>query len=642
MTRTVCILAMFLATLGVLGGCGKSEEELKKEQAVVLLGQLTDADPAAQKSQVEKLVALGKPAVAPLTEALPKSAGGKELTIIHVLGQIKDVGALEPLTQEWKTGPAEVRQGVVTALGVIASIDGLRTLSDAAEDDPAAAVRAAAATSLGQLNNPRVLPVLLRVLRDESEKVHQAAIAALGSLGQPALNPLLEARQSEEEAVRTGAWLALEQLAHKFKADLTSQDVEVRVTAVESLGRIGNPAHAKALTLLLMDKEERVRLAAARSLERLQNPATKVLLRQAMQRPEETAPVRLAATIALGKMGDEGALQKLVADLDDPDDAVRVSAAIALGESGTAAAPLLRTALKSGPPPVRAGAARALGALGDEQSVPDLLAALQDSEPYVRATAALSLGEIGSEEAVEPLLGLLDDADPVVAWCAAWAVEETGETALQPLVQAAQERLSPEEARLLGRIGGPAGREVLVAALHDPQQKAVHPEVVWSLGQIGARRNALPLLRALNSSEEATRQAAAAALARMNRLTAGKTLRRGAEPPGLELTRRAVRSLRRRSAADESAAVRQAAGLAVVQVDPEGGDLVDQWLVLLETRDPALRAAAARALGARGDLRAIPSLEKALTDPDPQVQEAARKALHAITGLAPQTAAGQL
>lgn len=640
MRRTVHGLMAFLVLgLGLIG-CGKSEEELKKEQAIVGLGQLTDAGIEVQADLVKQLIALGKPAVAPLSEALPKSSLGKKLALIHILGQIKDVGALEPLTKELKTGPAEVRRAVVEALGAMALLDGLRPLSDAALDDPEPAVRAAAATSLGQLNDPRVLPVLLGMLRDPSPAPREAAIVALASLGEPALNPLLEARRSEEEAVRTGAQLALDRLAQKFKAQLISEDVEVRVAAIQALGRIGDPKLARSLAPLLVDSEERVRLAAARALERLRNPATRSALRRALQQPEETAAVRLALTIALGKMGDEGALQALVENLASPDASVRAAAAQALREAGLVALPALQTALQSDQASVRAAAVRALGSLGHLQAqpgeakyladrinnvvVPALIQALQDPDAYVRAAAALSLGEIRSEKALEPLLAKVKEPDPRVAWCAAWAVEKTGERALPSLFQTAPKRLSREEIRLLGRIGGPASREALVAILQDPQQQELHPEAAWALGEIGGRDVAVALLQALDSPEAKTRQAAAWALAR--------AVRREKNRDEEGWPQRALQALRRRSVEDESLAVRQAAGQAAVAIDPAGGDLVDQWMALLQDRDPQRRQAAARALGRRGDLRAVPTLEKVLSDPEPSVREAARKALSAITG----------
>lgn len=650
MRHAVHFLVVFLAAEAGLVGCGKSEEELKKEQAVAGLGRLTDAGLEAQADLVKQMVALGKPAVGPLVEALPKSSGGKKLAIIHILGQIKDVEAVEPLTQELKIGPAEVRQSVVKALGVMALLDGLRALSDAAQDDPDPAVRAAAATSLGQLNNPRVLPVLLRMLRDGNPAPREAAIAALASLGEPALNPLLEARQREEEAVRTGTHLALARLAQKFKADLLSQDLEVRLAAIEALGRIGNPALARSLTPLLTDSEEKVRLTVARVLERLGNPATKGALRGVLQRPEETAAVRLAATIALGKMGDEEALQMLVENLASSEEAVRVPAAQALREAGLAALPALQKALQSDQPTVRAAGARALGSLGhlksgaaeseylasriEETVVPTLIQALRDPTAYVRAAAALSLGEIRSAKALEDLLKRVKDADPLVAWCAAWAMEKNGKKATSVLLQAGRGQLSAAEIRLLGRLGDPAGSATLVTILADPTQKEVHPEAVWALGEIGIQ-DPTPLLQALDSPAAETRRAAAWALARWHRSAGTGRGEEGWQPIVLQ-------ALRRRSVEDEAPEVRQAAEQVLTAIDPQGKDPVEHWKALLSDRDPQRRTAAARTLGARGDLRAVPALEKALSDPAPSVRKAAWEAIHTMTGQPPQTAAGLL
>jgi HEAT repeat protein len=59
---------------------------------------------------------------------------------------------------------------------------------------------------------------------------------------------------------------------------------------------------------------------------------------------------------------------------------------------------------------VRAGAALALGKLGDGQAVEPLIAAFKDEHEHVRSAIALALKEIG-HAAVEPLIAALKDED---------------------------------------------------------------------------------------------------------------------------------------------------------------------------------------------------------------------------------------
>lgn len=79
-------------------------------------------------------------------------------------------------------------------------------------------------------------------------------------------------------------------------------------------------------------------------------------------------------------------------------------------------------------PTIRAGAATALGDIGDPVAVPDLLDALYDKENRVRWESAWSLGRIGDARAVPDLIDALRDESPDVRWFSSWSLRAlTGE-----------------------------------------------------------------------------------------------------------------------------------------------------------------------------------------------------------------------
>ncbi len=79
-------------------------------------------------------------------------------------------------------------------------------------------------------------------------------------------------------------------------------------------------------------------------------------------------------------------------------------------------------------PAIRAGAATALGNIGDPVAVPDLLDALYDEEDRVRWESAWSLGRIGDARAVPELIEALRDESPDVRWFSSWSLRAiTGE-----------------------------------------------------------------------------------------------------------------------------------------------------------------------------------------------------------------------
>ena len=75
---------------------------------------------------------------------------------------------------------------------------------------------------------------------------------------------------------------------------------------------------------------------------------------------------------------------------------------------------------------VRAGAATALGEIGDKRAVMPLIKALEDEDYNVQGWAAGALGKIGDRRAVKPLVKLLKASEEV-------AVRNAAEGALEKL-----------------------------------------------------------------------------------------------------------------------------------------------------------------------------------------------------------------
>jgi len=644
--RSVLVL-LALAGLSAWAGCGNDEAE-KKAQAEALIPQLATAGKTEREELIKQLVGLGAPALEPVKAALPDRDQATRLALIQVLGGLKNAGGLETLTQQMKDQDPEIRAAAATALGVLGNADGLRPLQDAVDGDAEASVRVAAAAALGALNNPRAIPALLRALKDGHKGVRTAAVEALGKLGEPALNPLLEAVQGDDEVVRRGADQALGQLAQKLAGDLASEDKGVREAAVTALGRIGRRDKVQAILPLLRDSEPRVRLAAARALERLPAAAARAALKSRMQGEAEEEGVRLAAAVALGKLGDPAAFEFLIAALASEDSALRVTAAAALAEMGERAAGLLRQALQHENALVRWGAAQALGEIGDKKAVAPLLQRLKDPESAVRAAAILSLGRLGQAEAVEPLLKQLGDASAMVRWSAAWALEEIGAASVTYLLEHLEPAsLDPTQAALLGRVADIRARPLLLAGLQSPQG-GVREQAAWALGQVDDGRSVVALIQALRHDDPATRREAALALSQVDERALWPPARpdlmvhSADEEEALQTyVKRAVQeNLLRVAVTDRVEKVREAAGVSLEKLNQE--DLVTQFITALGHEDPAIRAGAARVLGDRGDLRAAAALEKLAKDRDEGVRRAARAAYKLITGKALEEPAKKL
>jgi HEAT repeat protein len=287
--------------------------------------------------------------------------------------------------------------------------------------DPSAAVRSAAAASLGELGDARAVEPLIARLWDEKTDVRAAAAKALGKLGDArALEPLL--------ALARSAWHGW-----PFWSDPYGSLSEA---VSEALVELGDARAVGRLVYLLPKLDERVGYAAyvlgglgdADAVEPL------ITLLGTLPRDPYEPGRRGAVACALGRLGDARAVEPLIALLKDKDElgSVKQDAVEALGELGDARAlaPLL-VRLGHGDAYVRAAAAKALGGMRDVSAMvlAPLVARLADEATEVRAAAAEALGRLGDARAVEPLTSALDDTDTdkTVRKAAAEALQRLGD-----------------------------------------------------------------------------------------------------------------------------------------------------------------------------------------------------------------------
>ncbi len=125
------------------------------------------------------------------------------------------------------------------------------------------------------LKKSRDIRGLIRLLDHRSSDVQWRAADALGTIGEPACDPLLRILDFPKVHVRLGAIDALgeiksprsvDPLVRKLKDD---RDDEVRWAAALALGQVGDPRAVPALEEALRDEDRYVRYGAARSLETL-------------------------------------------------------------------------------------------------------------------------------------------------------------------------------------------------------------------------------------------------------------------------------------------------------------------------------------------------------------------------------------
>lgn len=179
-----------------------------------------------------------------------------------------------------------------------------------------------------------------------------------------------------QEAARTLAKIGEPAIDALVKA-LDSQDENVRRLVVKSLGQIGNIHSVETLIGALSDKSRRVRAAAA---------------------------------IALGSYRHPIVSQKLTKAFIESDPGIRIDLVYALSQiNDIIAVPFLMEQFDNQTPDVRAAIALALGKLRDARAMPTLFKAVQDDDEIVRANALYALSSFYTPKVIEVLIEGLDD-----------------------------------------------------------------------------------------------------------------------------------------------------------------------------------------------------------------------------------------
>jgi HEAT repeat protein len=183
---------------------------------------------------------------------------------------------------------------------------------------------------------------------------------------------------------------------------LLDERAEMRRTAVESLGKIGDPRATNSILSLLHDPAAIVREASVQAIGRVTPPTIDGVvdpLTQALKDPVES--VRQAAVVAIGDIDPAPrSLQHVVELLESSDMTIRRAAVQALLQVDSSQwLPALVTAGRDSDAEVRQGIVAAVGEWGGIAVSPWLRERLaQDPSPGVRAEAAYRLGMLGGDE----------------------------------------------------------------------------------------------------------------------------------------------------------------------------------------------------------------------------------------------------
>jgi HEAT repeat protein len=265
-------------------------------------------------------------------------------------------------------------------------------------DDENAAVRSAAARSLGRLKDSRAVPGLIGALKDRDAKVRVSAAEALAEFEDTrAIAPLTDLLGDQSTEVKRSALDALSHFEDNLPAAaivrlLADPDADVRQNAAHLAGKAHDRSATGPLAKLIGDPSPDVRRAAVEAIAELGDPAAAIAIVPALS--DADADVRQQALSALEDLKAPIAEGTLIALMRDRDANVREKAARLAGDrSMVAAIPTLRTMLDDPNGDVRESAVGALGNIPANAAYDALRSALTSKDAKVRRAAAEALGD---------------------------------------------------------------------------------------------------------------------------------------------------------------------------------------------------------------------------------------------------------
>lgn len=282
-----------------------------------------------------------------------------------------------------------------------------------------------------------------------------------------------------------------------FIAQLRKRKPALRLQAVESLGKTGDPRAIGPLIDALGDKEGSVQHKAINMLSEIGLPAVNALL-AALER--EDSRIQKNAVEILGNIGDVQAIHGLIELLGETHSDIWQHAANALQRIGTPVIPYLWDTLEDIEYAIREHALELLGKIDDPQATEYLIRALGHHSSYIREKATEVLGRMAP---ITELRQTLTENNPLLI---SQAIDALGEIGGGQVILPLQQALAHEDWQVrqhavnaLAKLNEPQAIETFAKVLHDPYQQ-VRESVIEALGQRNDDHSIMLLAKALNDT----------------------------------------------------------------------------------------------------------------------------------------------
>lgn len=356
------------------------KEIYNKEIFLYLISALGDADEGTRLAAIKILGWIGEyKAAKELVKFLDAELREEAIHTLSAIGR----KAIRPLLEELPRSNAQIREGIARIFGEIGDRNAVSTLISMLSDENGH-VRQQAATSLGKIKDQSCLRSLIRLLGDKYPNVQDTAVDAISRINDRSIIPLL-----------------IELLG--------SASSTIRCNAIRLLGRLGASEAMDRLTFALKDEDQDIRKMAVEAIGLMSGPGVDHAL--LLPLADETPSVRLSALGIIIKRRDLDLIDHVIPLLSDNDIWVRAAAARGLGERlGKGAKKLLLDLLRDKVGVVQIAALETLAKIRNREVIPEVKRLLKGSDADVVRVAIVALGELDNGEAAT-IIPYLDHRD---------------------------------------------------------------------------------------------------------------------------------------------------------------------------------------------------------------------------------------
>ncbi|MBF0525451.1 MAG: HEAT repeat domain-containing protein [Deltaproteobacteria bacterium] len=508
-----------------------------------LIEKLRDETPGIRSQVMTILSKLCLMALNQLEAALSDADPDIRIFVANILGNAGLIEALPALKRALGDVEENVRYAAVEAIGRIGAVEAIQLLLDILGDEWA---RYPAVESLGLLGAREAVPYLLEIF-EADEWVRHVVIEALGNIGDPGqIDFLLQQLTSDNEMILQAAFTSLAKIEQKqpsgildriqemgidaeeiITSSLMTHEPDVRISAIWSLGLIGQERHLSLLLELLSELDEDVREAARRALVGFGSRQIDAIL---LQYPKQEPEVQKILLDILGEIGDKKAISLVSEALERGNDAMREAAAKTLAVfKDRSVVDLLIPHLNDPNSSVRSACAYTLGTLRAVKATRYLMPLLEDVYQDVREAASEALGRIGTGEVARHAAPLLKhsrmEVRQAAVQCLGLIMGHRVDSYLMDALGNADRGVRRFSANILGKRKVTLALKPLTMALLDEDWQ-VRKSAVSALGSLGDPSSVDPLIDSLRDENIWVRYSAAIALGRIGQAKARRPLRR--------------------------------------------------------------------------------------------------------------------